>query len=85
MKSWKEKTRQAGADRRVHAGFHDFPRKALGDLDGFGNAAAFGHQSWNIRASAQVAAILQVLDANPNGHSFNFGEMLFINDSLQAL
>src|SRR5882724_9565833 len=58
------------------AGFHDFSGETLSDLDRFGNATAFGHQSRNIRAGPQIAAILQILDANPNGHFLNFREVL---------
>src|SRR6266849_5372871 len=58
------------------AGFHDFSGEALSDFDRFGNAAAFGHQSRNIWAGTQIAAILQILDANPNGHFLDFREVL---------
>src|SRR6266567_6875402 len=58
------------------AGFHDFFGEALSDLDRFGNAAALGHQSRNIRAGTQIAAILQILDANPDGHFLDFREVL---------
>ena len=58
------------------AGFHDFSGEALSDFDRFGNAAAFGHQSRNIRAGTQIAAILQILDANPNGHFLDFRDVL---------
>src|SRR5260370_11041192 len=58
------------------AGLHDFSGEALSDFDRFGNAAAFGHQSRNIRAGTQIAAILQILDANPNGHFLDFREVL---------
>ena len=50
--------------------------KALSDFDRFGNAAAFGHQSRNIRAGTQIPAILQILDANPNGHFRDFRDVL---------
>src|SRR4029077_4612714 len=58
------------------AGFHDFSSEAFSDFDRFGNAAAFGHQSRNIRAGTQIAAILQILDANPNGHFLDFRDVL---------
>src|SRR6266478_2871570 len=58
------------------AGFHDFSGEALRDFDRFGDAAAFGHQSRNIRAGTQIAAILQILDANPNGHFLDFRDVL---------
>jgi hypothetical protein len=58
------------------AGFHDFSSEALSDLDRFCDAAAFGHQSRNIRAGTQIAAIFQILDPNPNGHFFDFREVL---------
>jgi hypothetical protein len=58
------------------AGFHDFSGEALSDFDRFGNAAAFGHQSRNIRAGTQIAAILQILDANPNSHFLDFRKVL---------
>jgi hypothetical protein len=56
--------------------FHDFSSETLSDFDRFGDAAAFGHQSRNIRAGTQIAAILQILDANPNGHFLDFCEVL---------
>jgi len=58
------------------AGFHYFSGEALSDFDRFGNAAAFGHQSGNIRAGTQIAAILQIRDANPNGHFLDFRYVL---------
>ena len=58
------------------AGFHDFSGEALSDFDRFGDAAALGHQSRNIRAGTQIAAILQILDANPDGHFLDFCEVL---------
>jgi len=58
------------------AGFHDFSGETLSDFDRFGNAAAFGHQSRNIRAGTQIAAILQIRDANPNGHFLDFRDVL---------
>jgi len=36
----------------------DSSRKALRNLDGFGNASPFGNQTGNIRARAQIAPIL---------------------------
>src|SRR5260370_27726167 len=58
------------------AGFHDFSGEALSDFDGFGDAAALGHQSRNIRAGTPIAAILQILDANPNGPFLTFPAVL---------
>src|SRR5690242_12029440 len=58
------------------AGFYDSSGEALSDFDRFSNAAALGHQSRNIRAGTQIAAILQILDANPNGHFLDFREVL---------
>jgi hypothetical protein len=58
------------------AGFHDFSGEALSDFDRFGNTAALGHQSRNVRAGTQIAAILQILNANANGHFFDFREVL---------
>ena len=58
------------------AGFHDFSGEALSDFDRFGNAAALGHQSRNVRAGTQIASILQILDPNPNGHFLDFREVL---------
>ena len=58
------------------AGFHDFSGEALSDFHRFGNATAFGHQSRNVRAGTQIASILQVLDANPNGYFLDFSEVL---------
>jgi hypothetical protein len=36
------------------AGLNNLSRKTLGDFDGLGEAAAFRHQSRNVRAGAQV-------------------------------
>jgi hypothetical protein len=58
------------------AGFHNFSGEALSDFDRFSNTAAFGHQSRNIRAGTQIAAILQIRDANSNGHFLDFCEVL---------
>src|SRR5260370_17637053 len=58
------------------AGFRDSSGEALIDFDRFGNAPAFAHQSRDARAGTQIAAILQVLDANPNGHFLDFREVL---------
>jgi hypothetical protein len=58
------------------ARFHYFSGEALSDFDGFGKAAALGYQSRNIRAGTQIAAILQILDANPNGRFFGLREVL---------
>jgi hypothetical protein len=57
------------------AGCHDFSGEALRDFDRFGNAAAFGQQSRKIRVGTQIAAIFQILDANPNGHVLDFREV----------
>jgi len=62
-----------GSDIAVFAaGFHDFSGEALRDFDRFGNAAASATNPGTSGLVPQIAAILQILDANPNGHFLDF-------------
>lgn len=57
------------------AGFNDFSRKALSNFKRFGNAAALSYEPWNIRACSEIAAILEVFNANADSHFLNFRQM----------
>ena len=59
----------------LETGFHDFPCQSLSDLDGLGDAAAFGYQSRDVRAGGKVAAVFNLFHPDANGGFFYLREV----------
>lgn len=58
------------------AGFHDLAGETLSDLNCFSDTAALGDQSRNVGTRPEVATVLKLLDADADGHFFNFRDVL---------
>lgn len=62
----------------------DLASQALRDFHCLRHASAFRYQSWNVRACAQVAAILEVFHTDTNGDFLDLCQMFLAPHSVTA-